>query len=673
MTRKLIPILLLISTLALAGTSAQESNAVERMELEDAAGDVEGVDSQEPFGFADIREFQFLGNTTTASISFQVAGDADASNLALSTEFVFEFEYQTEQFQWVIHQNDPLHMNVIGALSTATLWRLDNEWQLIDNLEAPAYEGLTYTSSLDWETIRTSEQYFPGPGEVITPRSIFSHWDNEPGDYKSPGGPLELIEAYDYVSIPADQLIILPSVATANIAFSTPNPVRYSNGEATTFHWPIQITNIGPTGIIEVSVIGPADFEFQAPPGFEFQEGGNRTLNVYATTPFRHEHGTTEQITVEIIHASQINLFQLGIHYPLIPQPAGHHPTLYLHGEPEDAGEAATDEGKGWMNTMEEDLASTAALYSPTTDPCVNFNESPQGLFWMFPLQPGLLIGLDARIDERAKFSGSLELQNAVLPEGRLLAQFLTYHENTDDPFQFSWFDYSSQSSITGEFEVPSQTGSAQIPFDLEVPIPEAYDWIEPGTDLNLALGVAFCPTSGTASTILPVDQSGLYIQAGAMLDVPLNEFHDVLDFSGQQLQLSTETAKVEARADQVVAWKIEYEAQTEGPFQLSIIGPNADLVESHAESGLSKNSGEFVVSMQIPVDAMDFDLFEATILLQDESDPIVSGALRLSVVVNSNAAETNYGEIIPENEETPFVGIGFSILVGALVRRKLD
>lgn len=191
---------------------------------------------------------------------------------------------------------------------------------------------------------------------------------------------------------------------TGHVRLGSPLPMRQSNGGAGTWVFGVTAVNSGDPDTFDLAVAdAPEDWEMRLP--FDVLElEGTQTFPVLVVTPFGHEHDDTQTFTVEAASRSDpsaVGRVALGIHYPQVPQPAGHHATLWLHSTDDPSGlDALVEPTSGWnpglqayMNALEAD-DNDAQIAVPAADS--NLAVLEDALYqWDIPLSPSLQIGLD--------------------------------------------------------------------------------------------------------------------------------------------------------------------------------------------------------------------------------------------------------------------------------------
>ncbi len=316
-----------------------------------------------------------------------------------------------------------------------------------------------------------------------------------------------------------------PMVASSSV------PYRASNGGAATYRYGIALEYTGQEPIrADMRMEGlPAGWSFQRPNGtLPLGAGGSSVrFDILIETPSGHQHGGTETFELVIEDVANKDTWarvELGVHYLSVPQPAGHHPTMWLHTLTDGtiATAAATfgsDTDRIWMNTLEDDPGDEGV-------PIVGqegfggFQE--QTTRWSVCMIPNLRLGLDFDLER----TGQLEIQvGATAPHlgvevtGRLLHVAGPEPLNFCDPSMYNQreqielvtFDGGDQKDITNSVEAFTLTGT---------PLPASdYVTYQEGAQLVLELVATF--SGGDPGP------DGLALYPGGKLDLPLLEYYD--------------------------------------------------------------------------------------------------------------------------------------------------
>lgn len=503
----------------------------DHLDITHARVDAEGDSWTTAIGLVDVARAQDLGVTSIGGGWYSVS---------------LQFEEENFDVVWDLRSYDPIN----DAGTQANLLRETTDgWLSIASVPAYANEA---SGELQAEfllsQLKSSNDFTPGPGTQISVIRAEAYYDtgSNPRDPPSPGSPGGMLKGTligaDSVEFEEGVMIDIPGEVSEFLGLSTTNRVRYSNGEATTYSWPIKIQNLGSEDYeFEVRVSSAPEVLLDAPKTVKVPEGEDATINVLATVPFRHEHGAKREILVEFEDDQVQGNINLEIIYLTVPQPAGHHNTVYLHASNPGGGEM----GSQWMNTIElpEDRESDWEMeLSGIT--CDLASGTEEGIGLNFPLDPKLLVGLDAHVDETAKFTASLTNQ-VPRPAGTIIAGLILYDTYNEDP-QFMSLDRDDSRVAT--LDVPAATNGETTHIEMELPMSPEMDLLAPGHSKNFAFIFQFC-SSEADSRAIPVsnlhDELKTTLSAGT-ITMPLEDYHDEFQKILTEDELSSTTQNTE-------------------------------------------------------------------------------------------------------------------------------
>jgi hypothetical protein len=332
--------------------------------------------------------------------------------------------------------------------------------------------------------------------------------------------------------------IALGPVQAGSARLSSPLPVRQSNGEATTFLYTVEARNVG--GAEESYRLAPRG----VPPGWnvtlEVDEvtlaaGASETMPVLVGVPFMHEHGTFRMFTLTMQAlgdtASKAEL-ELGVRYPKVPQPAGHHDTLYLHGakwtdDPSVLVWATLfgfNTEYAWMNADEADPGDTDTPV-PADGTFKPVPAVPDTFRWTVPLAPDLAIGLDFDLARSGLFSGAFTATTPLLgatASGELVHYVDSRYDEFGTRVAGNRTVLARLAASTPQDIAPNGRIEANLPVQAA---PEAdLVALRPRSALVLELNL----TGMRPDTFEARDPPKLL--PGATLQLPLREYHDPVD-----------------------------------------------------------------------------------------------------------------------------------------------
>lgn len=222
--------------------------------------------------------------------------------------------------------------------------------------------------------------------------------------------------------------------ATSNgpISIQSDAPFRSSNGGAATYRYELTVSYDGQTETrLDFGITGlPAGWTFLRPNGtLNVLPGEHRDFAILIETPSSHQHGGSDTFDLRIEDVRDPDTWaqiELGVHYLTIPQPAGHHPSLFLHTLTDGLAAQAlaafgNDDGRIWMNTLEDDPGDENV--GVVAQEGFGGFQAQRGV-WSVCMIPNLRMGLDFDLDRlgEATFKiGSTAPYNQVTLTGELL------------------------------------------------------------------------------------------------------------------------------------------------------------------------------------------------------------------------------------------------------------
>lgn len=644
---------LLVLQFAVPG-SAQESDQPQ-FSLEDPVGDVGPAAATS--GFVDIvKAWASVGEAALAFTVEVASVDFDGQCIATGCEIWITIGYRDDLFDAVLdvtgHDlSTPADQFLWGNVS-AILFRAQGEGfvRLGDLNSTRDVAAKTFSAEIPWGLIESVDGFPARPGEPIRILGAGSYFSPHYGTPHNPfitRPPAETVVAADLATFPDGSIATVPG-AIGDLSLATPLAVRYSNGEATTIHWPIEVANHGDSAR-DVALSMPAtDFDARLPESVHVPANSHRTVSVYVTLPFAHQHGTERKfpLTATTANGDRTTL-HLAVHYPKTPQPSGHHPDLYLHASALRL-DGAPLPANSWMNADPEDAASNVADIPSRSEPCPGAGTTPLGgadhfgAQWLFPLAPGLRIGLDGRIEETASLDVNL-VGVAALQAGNLHATLVL-----DSQFTRTYNPFANESRY-GTTPIQATTGPANVAVHIDIPMPPDLDLLPPTARDNLWLAVIYCVNEAAPLSIpegLVTILTAFYgitpykLATGGHLRLPLNEYHELLPVNQDIGPILTVAEPVlRAPAGATVLWKPTVTFQGDGEYHVRLLGVGAPAATLHGDHHLKASNApvELAVSLVVP-DGPAGQVTDLVIDVTNTLDPSDSGALRLAVITDPTA-----------------------------------
>lgn len=460
-------------------------------------------------------------------------------------------------------------------------------------------------------------------------------------------------------------------------------PARASNGEANTFVFEVNATNLGPAQRFSLVTNGvPASWQVDLPSDLiELPEAGTVTFPVLVSTPFAHQHGSFQSFQVEMTgvdNPNDVGRLQLGIRYVATPQPAGHHDTLYLHSFVPEGDATFTllfstlfgfDPNQLFFNTLrpEEDPNDSKL---PVGGLSMGFTQSipPQQRYtWLIPLSPALELGLDFDLGR----TGTMNLGvNTLLPllgaqmEGRIVHTIpdgrrcdsnrpQASRECSLDDRLFGAGTHVTAAKMTGPGPVDVALNAVEAPFELVIAgMPEGdYLPFHPDATLAIQLNLTFLRADAFFG---PKDAPKI---AGGEMVLPLIEYHDPVDqvFSS----LSSLMIVVHGGQERMVNpgktalydLGLMNHGTEDSTYDLEVSGSRLPWTRILGERRVTVPAGEtrqLGIAVTAPSNAADGDVADLVLAAIDASDPSARTLARLLTTVDTEAEHPDDSAKVP-------------------------
>ena len=480
-------------------------------------------------------------------------------------------------------------------------------------------------------------------------------------------------------------LLRLGQSGGADLQLSSPSRLRFSNGGSTSFLFPIDVENRAdePLTVSLASENVPAGWEIDVPPTVPLETRSVRRVPVIAAVPFQHEHGFTEEFVIAAQPVEDPLLranLTLGVAFPAIPQPAGHHDTMWLHSRPANFSNArdvvAISGYELWFNPLETDPDPEAQDTHVGYESQVEDGDQVD-FVWNFPLKPALRMGLDFDPRRPGLLRTAVE---AGLPEADSeLAANLWYCAPTVRTGQEaglhgcargSWFRVAHGTTDIGAL-------SPNAPRDVEVTIAvdPQYDLIDHVEGANLRLELRLSLPRGTGNA----DMRGVLLYADrSQFTLPLFEYHDPLEQAFEDagpLQLIPQSSTLEKEANPGKTSAFMFRVRNDGAkpmhVELDVQGIRREWA-SWQSTGLELSAGdeaEARLAVSVPFEAVHGERAEIFAIARDVEDDGVVAVSRVRVTVNDAMEIKDEAEDVEAAANQPFLEMGtFAAVAVALI-----
>lgn len=459
--------------------------------------------------------------------------------------------------------------------------------------------------------------------------------------------------------------------STGRLRLYSPSPSRASNGEATTYLFPVILANDGDKEATYSLSIDrkPANWDVRIQrTNLALAAGELAEFPVLVTLPFAHQHGGLE--TVRLRAEDQANpaehaYLDLAVRFHEVPQPAGHHDQLYLHTKPSSLA-AATDPlffdagTQIYLNTLESDPEDKQVPATAQTMATVDFYHT-----WDAILDPSLRMGLDFDLNRTG------ELKLTIAAKAPIIGELRGYIDRIKD----------SQALRLGNFTgipvsiQPTQTQSYSLEF-----VPSQESDLVPFDGIS-SLVMHLVIDQGRPVTFLTSEAPQLL--PGGTLSLPLNEYHDPIDpvlLEASQLKIAVkeQEKRLPPGAIGVYEYTLTNQGEENQVIALTAIGMNSAWVDviGSREIRLGPNENyRGAIAIIVPENAANTDV--ANIILE-ASTPTGAPALARIVAIVDPSSQTNDADIYArlnqgerDTPPPPFYYLVISLAFVAIVRRR--
>lgn len=469
------------------------------------------------------------------------------------------------------------------------------------------------------------------------------------------------------------------------------DPVRWTNGEASTLVFDVRVVNTGTSEVpINVDVTG-ADPKWTLAYSDKLTIPGGKSANVsfLVTIPFSHNHGSIHTFDAKFtsVGGEHFAATMLGVYWPLVPQPAGHHDTLWFHSYTEEEGNNPFSGvfGAGthsWMSALEtEELDQGVPIPAQFTIPPNTFTGGKGIAYWRIPLEPSLRMGLDFRTQDVGTIDISMQFPVTVVdPQVFAVLEHATVTQRqgrNDDGIN------DEKTLASGQTEVMAGPVDGTQTFSIELEVDDAADEIPYKLDSNLFLTIYMEATwlagtgQGDPGAISPNIMPG-----ASIMQLPLNEYEVPLNINfqtdGAIELIATEDGQqksVNPGRTAVYAFEMIYHGTNASNFIIEITGTNAEwaTVVGDAGFGLEAKGTRLVgLAVTAPKDAKAGELADLTFTIRDRDNAAVKAGLNTRTTVDTqsdipdeSARAKDLTKELTTAKESP--GLPLLMVIGAL------
>ncbi len=465
-------------------------------------------------------------------------------------------------------------------------------------------------------------------------------------------------------------------------------PFRLSNGGATSMVYQVEAYNAGERQTFNLATTKlPKDWVVSLPfDRIVLDAEESKSFPVLVTTPNKHIHGGTEAFLLTMTgqqDKGDVGRLELGVTYPIVPQPAGHHPKLWIHtyspygngiGVAGDAlGAPFNEQLQGYMNALEDDPGDLG-------EPITAWGNTVPGLGsyfnWWVPLVPDLGMGLDFDTKKQAELSIPINYdyiaQDVVLSGGMYL-----WSESFDRGLRIGTIQPST----------PMSWGPGVQTFDVVMDIEEEADFIPytPNAYLYLEINVQgqfigvgpFGP--GAEAEMMP----------GATMVLPLNEYHDEVQAfykAVKSMRFDADFIERPVNPGKTVVFETHLRnlEDTAQPIKLNLTGVNSEWGRILGDKEFTLGAGQerkIAVAVVVPSDATDGGIVDLLLTASNGDDPFKAAVIDLIAVIDTEIEHPDEAGKVSTldvkgtaNKQSPgfeIIAVALGLLAIALVIRK--
>jgi hypothetical protein len=471
-------------------------------------------------------------------------------------------------------------------------------------------------------------------------------------------------------------LFVKGRTGSGNIMLSAPEPIRVSNGEATTIVYKVEAMNHGDREAslqLEAVELEPA-WNARVPSLLRVAAGETVTFPVILSLPFTHNHGKTatfELKATSLGNRDEWSSVRLGVYWTETPQPAGHHPQMWLHSSPGDFGQdpagafaTAFPFRATWINPLETEVDPDA---DDGNVPAFFNNELAGSFFgglnaqppsgsswtteWFFPMAPALLIGLDFDVTGTGKVQ--VRIKHAFPAQTAQVVAELYYCDPEKSVSGRTGGGNCTVGFLNERWSVLAHGASATtsaspdevIGYEIPLQVDPAADYLPYKHGANIGLRLML-KTNLPANTVGVPPRPELVLNSGgtrSMITLPLIEYHDPIDQALQSLgnlvleRLVPEEKKVNPGETTVFRFKLGNDGDAPEDVQLEIHGEGREWARIVGEDHVrlaprSQRTVELAVT--VPSNVAEGNRAELVLLAQSLKDPAVVALARLRATV---------------------------------------
>lgn len=473
------------------------------------------------------------------------------------------------------------------------------------------------------------------------------------------------------------------------------DPIRWTNGEATTIGFQTRLTNVGGEEVSVAAHVQGTDPSWEVAYSDRITVPARSSINhtILVSIPFSHNHGATELFDAHYIsddgdhEATSV----LGVHWPFVPQPAGHHNQLWFHSmanQVDPPFDALFAGAHGWFSAKEDLDEDEGTPILPDFAATPGFFGAQEGrAIWLLRLEPGLRMGLDFQPGMNGNMELGFELPVPVV-DPRVEVTLMHEKQGPSRGGMGGGQSFIRTDLMHGASEATSGPVSGGYSVELELAPLDDLDDIPYAQGANLVFFIDLqgtflfgTPFGGQESFTPTLDPTTSSVQ------LPLNEYHDPADLSFQtdadiQIVAGKDGQERFVNPGRTVVYTFDLTFQgTEGTeFEATLSGKNVEWGRIIGDRVFTpEGTRTLAVAVAAPEDARDGEQADITLTLTSTANAAVQAGIgTLTTVTTSEDIpdESDYeaelaGELTQQKESPGASLLAVLALLGAIAYRR--
>ncbi|MGB1586188.1 MAG: hypothetical protein ACPHID_03985, partial [Thermoplasmatota archaeon] len=255
-----------------------------------------------------------------------------------STFYTIQFEFDGARYELDVSRRIHAQSNLQGPALSASLHRSDYDGttQIASDLqvEEDAAEGLL-TMHVPWRLLTDGQGTPLYPGAVLNQFAVdvTNEADSVTG-VAAGAGPVPRATPHDRLpdtGFAPGQITSANEATQGTVALMARNPVEASNGGPRSFMFQVDARNLAAEAqdvTFELANVPPSWTAAVVPSATTLLPDETQLVTVVVRSQGAHGHGGQDTFQLIGSHSEPLDL---TIHYPAIPEPAGHHNVLWFH------------------------------------------------------------------------------------------------------------------------------------------------------------------------------------------------------------------------------------------------------------------------------------------------------------------------------------------------------